>query len=93
MVAVDRGATFGFCMSRIVTFALRIATEKHPANTSLAIAAGIFISAGVILLYIINMNFAQRVVRGYHPRFGNSTLFNRLFLAYYISVVMALVMG
>jgi len=58
-----------------------------------AIAAGVFVSAGVILLYIVNLNFAQRVVRSLHPRFGRSKLVVVAFAAYYVSVVCVLIMG
>jgi len=57
-----------------------------------AIAAGVFVSAGVILLYIVNLNFAQRVIRSCHPRFGRSKLVVVAFAAYYVSVVCVLVM-
>lgn len=39
------------------------------------------------------MNFCQRTVRGYHPRFYNSKMFKNVFLAYYISLIAVLIMG
>lgn len=61
---------FGFCMARITTLSLRIAWAAEPRNIPLAIAASIFVQAGVLLLFIVNLIFAQRIVRSYHPQFG-----------------------
>ncbi|KAI5795587.1 hypothetical protein EDC01DRAFT_629523 [Geopyxis carbonaria] len=89
---IPSAVTFGFCMARITTFALRIAWSKHPTNVNLAIAANVFLSAGVILLYIINLIYSQRLLRAYHPNFGNRPAVNSAFLAYYVSVVLVLIM-
>jgi cation transporter-like permease len=80
-------------MARIATFSMRIASTKNPTNPQVAIAAAVLISAGVILLYIINLIFAQRVLRGYHPKFGNSRIVGIAFKAYFASVVAVLIMG
>ncbi|KAK5165150.1 uncharacterized protein LTR77_009248 [Saxophila tyrrhenica] len=40
------------------------------SNTHLAIAASIFLYAGVVLLYLANLFFAQRILRAQHPTFG-----------------------
>jgi hypothetical protein len=61
---------FGFCMSRIVTCSLRIGSATHPTNVSLSIAAGIFLNAGILLVYIINILFAQRILRARQPEIG-----------------------
>lgn len=83
---------FGFCMSRVTTYAMRISTIKNPTSIGLAIAANVLLSAGVILLFITNLNFAQRILRGYHPNFGRSIPVKYAFLAYYISIVLVLIM-
>lgn len=57
-------------MCRIVTMALRIAWATEQRNVKLAIAANIFVQAGTILLYVINLVFAQRIIRAQHPRLG-----------------------
>lgn len=57
-------------MSRIVTCSLRLATLIHPHNIRLAIAAQIFTAAGVLLIFVINLLWTQRVVRSLHPQFG-----------------------
>lgn len=72
---------------------MRIASTKNPTNPQVAIVATVLISAGVILLYIINLIFAQRVLRGYHPKFGNSRVVGIAFKAYFASIVAVLIMG
>jgi len=78
-------------MARSTTYILRIAWAKKPDSVNLGIAASVFVSAGVILLFIINMNYAQRILRGYHPKFGNSKPVARAFAVYYVSVVGVLI--
>ncbi|TGZ84024.1 hypothetical protein EX30DRAFT_361985 [Ascodesmis nigricans] len=89
---IPSGATFGFCMSRIVTFSMRIAWAKDLLNVSLAIAANVFVSAGVIILFIVNLYYARRIHRGYHPRFANTLAVTRVFRAYYFSIIPVLIM-
>ncbi|CAK4030369.1 Hypothetical predicted protein [Lecanosticta acicola] len=67
---VFNAAIFGFCVTRIVATTLRIAWAHHPHNIALGMAAQIFVYAGVIVLFIANLFFAQRIVRAQHPRFG-----------------------
>lgn len=57
-------------MSRIVTCTLRIASILLPQNLNLLIAASIFVAAGVLILYIINFIWAQRILRSLHPTIG-----------------------
>ncbi|KAF2459125.1 hypothetical protein BDY21DRAFT_339838 [Lineolata rhizophorae] len=83
---------FGFCMARIVTCSLRLANLEHPDNISLAIAAAIFVQAGVLLVFIINLLFAQRLVRAQHPHFGWSMGFRVVMIALYVLVVLTLAM-
>jgi hypothetical protein len=61
---------FGFCMARINAAALRIAQANHPDNVRLSIAASIFFNAGVLIFFIINLIFLQRLVRAHHPHVG-----------------------
>ncbi|KAI9803388.1 MAG: hypothetical protein M1833_000907 [Piccolia ochrophora] len=86
------GLIFGFCMARITTCVLRIAWSTHPTHTPLAIAAQIFVSAGVVLLFIVNLIFTQRIIRATHPRVGWHRIGNNLLLAYYSSIVITLIM-
>ncbi|KAF2032592.1 hypothetical protein EK21DRAFT_43786, partial [Setomelanomma holmii] len=61
---------FLFCISRVVTSVLRIAAVSIPRNIRLALAAQILMSAGVLVLFIINLIFARRIVRSTHRAFG-----------------------
>jgi hypothetical protein len=47
---VPQAMVMGFCFSRVVTESLRIAWTTHVSNKNLAIAASVFINAGVLLL-------------------------------------------
>jgi amino acid transporter len=44
------------------------------------------------MLYIINLNYAQRIMRAYHPKFGHSKPVKWIFLAYYLSLIAVLIM-
>ena len=48
----------------------------HPHNIQVGMAAMIFVYAGVILLFIANLFFSQRIVRAQHPHFGWSLPFS-----------------
>jgi hypothetical protein len=87
---VISGATFGFCMARIVTCIMRIVWACYAHNVKIAIAAQIFASAGVLVLLLINLIFAQRVVRAVHPRFGWHKAFHFVFLALYVLIFLML---
>lgn len=67
---VFSGLMFGFCMARIVTMIMRIVWAVYPTNIRVAIAAQIFVNAGVLILFIVNMVFAQRILRAAHPTVG-----------------------
>lgn len=82
---------FGFCMSRIVTMVLRIVWAVYPYNTRIAIAAQVFVYAGVVLLFVINILFAQRIVRASHPNSGWHPTFHYAFMSLYILIVLTLV--
>jgi hypothetical protein len=62
-------------MARTATNVLRIASVLLPSNLNLAIAAAIFVAAGVLIVFIVNLFFAQRILRSMHPHIGwHSTL-------------------
>ncbi|KAI9679475.1 MAG: hypothetical protein M1817_005497 [Caeruleum heppii] len=86
------GVMFGFCMARIVSCIMRIAWATHPTHIPLAIAAMIFISAGVVLLFIVNLIFAQRIIRATHPSLGWHKLTGVGFRSWYAIIIMTLVM-
>jgi hypothetical protein len=83
---------FGFCMARVVTCIMRIASTALPTDASLAIAAQIFTAAGVVILFIVNLVFAQRLIRSSHPLLGWHTLFSVAFKFLYGLVIITIVM-
>lgn len=88
------GVTFGFCMSRIVTMCLRIAWACHPHNIPLGLASNIFAYVGVVLLFVLNLIFAQRMLRASYPRIGWSrpaSLFVKGLVAILIMTIIMLV--
>ena len=85
------GMMFGFCMSRLATMVLRITWANYPYNTRLAIAANIFVAAGVVLLFLINLLFAQRIIRATHPNAGWHPFFHWAFISQYVIIVISLV--
>jgi len=74
-----------------MTCTLRIAATSVPTNIPLQIAANIFVSAGIVLLYIINIILAQRIIRASHPRFGWHPLFSLFLKSVYVLIGFALV--
>lgn len=84
------GMMFGFCMSRLVTMILRIVWAVYPHNVKIAIAANVFVAAGVVLLFIINVLFAQRIVRASHPNTGWHPIFHYFFIGIYVLIVLSL---
>lgn len=83
---------FGFSMSRLATLSLRIAWAHYPRNVNLAIAATIFVQAGVLILFMVNLIFSQRIVRSYHPKFGWSKGLGLVFKFLYFGVIAMLIM-
>ena len=67
---VINGMIFGFCFTRIMATTLRIVWACYPTSVQVGMAAMIFVYAGIILLFIANLFFSQRVVRAQHPHFG-----------------------
>ncbi|MCJ1259753.1 hypothetical protein MMC24_007592 [Lignoscripta atroalba] len=86
------GLMFGFCMARIASCVMRIVWATRPTSVSIAIAAQVFVAAGVILLFVINILFAQRLLRASHPHVGWHPLFSRFFQVIYVLIVVSLVM-
>lgn len=81
-------------MTRIIATAIRIAWAVYPRNISVGIAAMIFVYAGIILLFITNLFFAQRILRAQHPRVGWSkpaTALLPILIALIILTILALI--
>ncbi|KKY25043.1 hypothetical protein UCRPC4_g02100 [Phaeomoniella chlamydospora] len=86
------GMLFGFCMARITTMVMRIVWANYPHDVSVAIAAQIFVAAGVVLLFVANLLFAQRLVRAAHPNFGWHRSFSIAFKVLYALIIIFLIM-
>ena len=83
-------------MTRVLATSLRMAWAAHPHNIRVGMAAMIFVYAGVILLFIANLFFTQRLVRAQHPHFGWSKPFSMalpVLLGIMVATVLALIAG
>ncbi|KAL2130047.1 hypothetical protein VTI74DRAFT_6958 [Chaetomium olivicolor] len=83
---------FGFSLSRIAALALRIQWAKDTSNADIALAATVLTSAGVLLLFIVNLILAMRIIRALHPAFGWAKPVRLGFKALVATVVCVLVM-
>lgn len=86
------GMIFGFCMARITTCVMRIVWTERLTSIPIAIAAQVFVAAGVVLLFVVNVIFAQRIIRASHPHSGWHPLFSKAFIMIYVLIVMTLIM-
>jgi hypothetical protein len=86
------GPIFGFCMARTTTCIMRIVWAAYPHNVQIAMAAQILNNAGILIVYIVNLIFAQRVLRGMQPRIGWNRILSRVFKICYVLVGGVLVM-
>lgn len=82
---------FGFCVARITACTMRLVWASHPTDVSVAIAANIFVQAGVIILFIINLLFSQRVIRASYPHWAWKKWFSIIFKVYYATIIIALI--
>ncbi|CAG8327916.1 unnamed protein product [Penicillium salamii] len=89
---IPSGMTFGFCMSRIVTNVIRIVWACYVTNLRLAIAAQIFVAAGVLLLFVLNLLYTQRMFRAVYPVLGWSRTVSWAFKALYGLIVVTIIM-
>lgn len=86
------GVCFGFSMARITTMVMRIVWACYPRDVRIAIAASIFAAAGVLLIYVANLIFAQRILRAAHPRIGWHPAVGYAFKALWFMIPLILVM-
>ncbi|KAI1276805.1 hypothetical protein F5Y07DRAFT_365089 [Xylaria sp. FL0933] len=86
------GALFGFSMSRIVTFVLRIVWALNQHNVRLAIAANVFVNAGVLVVYVVNLIFAQRILRARQPAIGWHPSVSIALKVFYTGIAAALIL-
>ncbi|KAH7018535.1 uncharacterized protein B0I36DRAFT_253050 [Microdochium trichocladiopsis] len=67
---VFSGLLFALSMARSSAMVMRIVWAANPTNVRIALAANILSQAGVVILFIANLFFAQRMVRAYLPPVG-----------------------
>lgn len=79
-------------MSRIATMIMRMVWATRPRNVRVAIAAQIFVAAGIVLLFVLNVIFSQRIVRAAHPHAGWHPIFHWAFIILYVLIVATLIM-
>lgn len=70
---------------------MRIVWATRPTNVRVAIAAQIFVAAGVVLLFVINILFTQRIIRASHPNFGWHRAIHYTFIGIYVLTVVTLI--
>ena len=76
------GAMFGFSMARILACSMRIVWATKPTDVSIAITAQILLNLGDLIGFVVNLNFALRIIRALHPKWG----WHRMFKYFYIVV-------
>ena len=83
---------FGFSMARVITCIMRTVWATRQHNIKVAIASQIFNNAGVLIVYLVNLIFAQRILRAKHPRLGWNTALAQVFHIGYALLAGALIM-
>lgn len=83
---------FGFSMARVLTMILRIIWAAKPHAVNVAIAAQIFVNAGVLIVYIINLLFAQRILRAKQPKIGWNPILGWMFRVVYVLIGVAIIL-
>lgn len=58
------------CTARVIAISMRIAWASQPDNPHLEIAATVFLLLGGVIIIIVNLFFAQRLLRAIEPRLG-----------------------
>ncbi|KAI1210984.1 uncharacterized protein F4807DRAFT_459213 [Annulohypoxylon truncatum] len=67
---VFSGMLFALCLLRGVSLAARMVWASYPRAVNCVIAASVMTQCGSVLIFVVNLFFAQRVLRAYHPRLG-----------------------
>ena len=73
-------------MARIISMVLRIVWAAYPDSARISLAAQIFVSAGVILLFAINNVFSQRILRSCAPSLGWNRIVSWGFIFLYFTI-------
>ncbi|KAI0152486.1 hypothetical protein F4776DRAFT_670145 [Hypoxylon sp. NC0597] len=64
------GMLFALCLLRSISLATRMIWASYPKTVNAIIAASVMTQCGSVLIFVINLFFAQRILRAYHPRLG-----------------------
>lgn len=83
---------FGFSMARVLTCIMRIVWAVYQRDVQIAIAAQIFNNAGILILYLVNLIFAQRILRAMHPKIGWNAALAHVFHALFALLAATLIM-
>ncbi|KAI2620100.1 hypothetical protein GGR54DRAFT_647709 [Hypoxylon sp. NC1633] len=67
---VFSGMLFALCLLRGLSLVARMVWASYPDAVDAVIAASVMTQCGSVLIFVINLFFAQRVLRAYHPRLG-----------------------
>lgn len=81
---------FSFSMARVAALSLRIAVAQNPTDKNLNLVAQILITAGVAILFVVNLQLSRRFFGQLHPHHAISV--KRFVTGSIISVVPVLVM-
>ncbi|CAI7569091.1 unnamed protein product [Penicillium pancosmium] len=92
--AVFLALFLGFGISHMVIFRRNLARAWacRPNDVQIAIAAQIFVAAGILLLFILNLLYSQRMLRAALPGIGWSRPVSYAFKALYVLVVVSIIM-
>jgi hypothetical protein len=85
------GLLFSFSMTRVIACTMRIVWSTRLNNLNIALAAQIFVAAGVIILFIVNLIFTQRIIRATHPHLGWAKTFSAAFIVAYACIITGLI--
>lgn len=80
----------GFCWARLATLVLRIAWANRQTNVRLAIAAQVFVNAGILIVFIKNLVLAQRILRAKQPHVGWHPILRTVYKVLYATIGVAL---
>ncbi|CUM50007.1 unnamed protein product [Debaryomyces tyrocola] len=78
---------FGYCLTRVVGWALRIAWARNITVTQMGISNEVFLIIPSIILVSINLILAQRLFTWRHPVGGSRKLFWSIMIGLYIVVL------
>lgn len=77
-------------MSRVITNILRIVWATRQTNAKLVIAANVFVNAGVLMLYIVNLAFAIRMLMSAVPSKRLEKIIHKGAIPFFVVIVLML---